>query len=247
VLSVSLLAGNGGNSTEISGGVDTVYREVDSVYMAVIASEVPASTADRLVESARAMLDEQGFEGLTLRAIARRAGVSHGAPLRHFPTLAALLSAVAAQGFRELIAAVDAQTATLDPDVTALARLAAAGRGYVSFAIGSPGVFTVMFRPERLDVTDPTFAAAGIDSFQQLQDIVAEAQREGFRPDVDVTRLASVMWTTMHGLADLWIRGGGLPGADATFGLDDFIALSQAIMLGSHLERSNSENGRTKP
>ena len=55
------------------------------------------------------MLDEQGLDGLTLRAIARRAGVSHGAPLRHFPTLAALLSAVAAQGFRELIAAVDAQ------------------------------------------------------------------------------------------------------------------------------------------
>ena len=59
-----------------------------------------------------------------------------------------------------------------------------------------------------------------------------EAQREGFHPDVDVSRLASVMWTTMHGLADLWIRGGGLPGADATFGLDEFIALSQSIALG---------------
>ena len=48
----------------------------------------PPTTADLLVASARAMLDEQGLEGLTLRAIARRAGVSHGAPLRHFPTLA---------------------------------------------------------------------------------------------------------------------------------------------------------------
>ena len=105
------------------------------------------------------MLDEQGLDGLTLRAIARRAGVSHGAPLRHFPTLAALLSAVAAQGFRELIAAVDAQLAALDDGATALDRLAAAGRGYVHFAVGSPGVFTVMFRPERLDTTDPAFAA----------------------------------------------------------------------------------------
>ena len=243
----SLPVGNGGNSTELAEGIDTVSRAVDSVYMAVAPLEASASTADRLVESARAMLDEQGLEGLTLRAIARRAGVSHGAPLRHFPTLAALLSAVAAQGFRELIAAVDAQTTALDEDATALDRLSASGRGYVSFAISSPGVFTVMFRPERLDVTDPTFAAAGIDSFQQLQDIVAGAQREGFHAEVDVTRLASVMWTTMHGLADLWIRGGGLPGADATFGLDDFISLSQSIVLGTHLQASNPQNGRTTP
>lgn len=189
------------------------------------------STAVVLVDSARAMLDEQGLEGLTLRAIARRAGVSHGAPLRHFPTLAALLSAVAAQGFRELIAAVDEQIGALDGRATALDRLAAAGRGYVFFAVGAPGVFTVMFRPERLDTSDATFAAAGSDSFHQLESIVGVAQREGFHPEVEVTRLASVVWTTMHGLADLWIRGGGLPGADATFGLEDFIALSQSIVI----------------
>jgi AcrR family transcriptional regulator len=191
------------------------------------------TTATRLVDAARAMLDEQGLEGLTLRAIARRAGVSHGAPLRHFPTLVSLLAAVAAQGFRELIVAVDAQIDALDGDASALDRLAAGGRGYVTFAIGSPGVFTVMFRPERVDVTDPDFVDASLTSFLQLQDIVEAAQREGFHPDVDVTRLASVMWTTMHGLADLWVRGGGLPGADTTFGLDDFIALSQSIVLGA--------------
>ncbi|MGZ4803233.1 MAG: TetR/AcrR family transcriptional regulator [Acidimicrobiia bacterium] len=204
-----------------------------------------APTARRLVDSARSMLDEQGLDGLTLRAIARRAGVSHGAPLRHFPTLGALLAAVAAQGFRELIAAVDVQLAALAPDATALDRLAASGRGYVMFAIGSPGVFTVMFRPERLDVTDPAFAAAGTDSFQQLEDIVADAQREGFHPDVDVTRLASVMWANVHGLADLWIRGGGLPGADATFGLDEFVALSQSMVLDSVAEPGTEQ--RRKP
>jgi AcrR family transcriptional regulator len=201
-------------------------------------------TAARLVDSARAMLDEQGLEGLTLRAIARRAGVSHGAPLRHFPTLAALLSAVAAQGFRELIAAVDAQLDQLDASATAFDRMAASGRGYVTFAIGSPGVFTVMFRPERLDVSDPAFAAAAFDSFQQLQDIVAEAQAEGFHPEVDVTRLASVMWTTIHGLADLWIRGGGLPGADESFGLDEFITLSQSVTLGREIEHENTKHRR---
>ena len=130
------------------------------------------------------------------------------------------------------------------PPVVAL-RLAAAGRGYVEFAIANPGVFTVMFRPERLDVSDPAFGAVAYESFQQLQDIVGEAQREGFHPDVDVTRLASVMWTTVHGLADLWIRGGGLPGADETFGLDDFIALSQSMVLAIFPETAGTDNERT--
>ncbi len=196
------------------------------------ATGTASPTAARLRGSARAMLDEQGLDGLTLRAIARRAGVSHGAPLRHFPSLASLLAAVAAEGFEDLIAAVDRQTAALPEDAPAIERLAAAGRGYVSFAIANPGVFTVMFRPERVDGTDPAYVAASLASFGQLAGIVADAQREGFCPDVDVTRLASVLWTTMHGLADLWVRGGGLPGADASFGLDEFIALSQSIVLG---------------
>ena len=74
---------------------------------------MPAATAtvptrDRLVDTARAYLDQEGVDGIGLREIARRAGVSHGAPLRHFPTLGALLAAVAADGFRDLYASVDA-------------------------------------------------------------------------------------------------------------------------------------------
>jgi AcrR family transcriptional regulator len=193
-------------------------------------------TADRLVASARAMLDERGVEGLTLRAIARRAGVSHGAPLRHFPTLAALLSAVGAQGFRDLIAAVDAHLAALAHGATALERLSAAGRAYVHFAIANPGVFTVMFSPDRIDPADPVYTAAAADSFQQLQDVVEAAQREGFHPEVDPTRLASVMWTSIHGLADLWVRAKGLPGCDDSFGLEEFVALSHVILLGLQAE-----------
>jgi AcrR family transcriptional regulator len=84
------------------------------------------------------MLDEQGLDGLTLRAIARRAGVSHGAPLRHFPSLASLLAAVAAEGFEELIAAVDRETGALAEDAPALTRLAAAGRSRSRTRVSSP-------------------------------------------------------------------------------------------------------------
>src|SRR3954470_22879091 len=113
------------------------------------------STAERLVASARGMVDETGVEGLTLRAIARRAGVSHGAPLRHFPSLSALLAAVGAQGFRDLITAVDAHLAPLPAAAPSIERLSAAGRAYVHFAIANPGVFTVMFSPDRIEPTDP--------------------------------------------------------------------------------------------
>ncbi|MGH9235058.1 MAG: TetR/AcrR family transcriptional regulator, partial [Acidimicrobiales bacterium] len=65
------------------------------------------SPRERLLQAARDVVAAEGLEGLTLRAIARRAGVSHGAPLRHFPSLASLLSAVAAEGFARLVTTID--------------------------------------------------------------------------------------------------------------------------------------------
>src|SRR5690606_15390057 len=65
-----------------------------------------SGTRERLLQAARDVVARDGLEGLTLRAIARHAGVSHGAPLRHFPSLAALLAAVAADGFVRLVASI---------------------------------------------------------------------------------------------------------------------------------------------
>ena len=77
-------------------------------------------TREHLIATARRLLDADGLEPLTLREIARRGGLSHGAPLRHFPSLATLLAAVAAQGFRELFASVEAAVAALPRRATAL-------------------------------------------------------------------------------------------------------------------------------
>src|SRR6478672_7670037 len=108
------------------------------------AAVTPIPTRDRLVETARAYLDQEGVDGIGLREIARRAGVSHGAPLRHFPTLGALLAAVAAEGFRDLYTSVDgAVRSAASPDP--LVRLKAAAHGYVDFARTNPGVFALIF------------------------------------------------------------------------------------------------------
>ncbi len=165
------------------------------------------STRDRLVDTARAYLDAEGVDGIGLREIARRAGVSHGAPLRHFPTLGALLAAVAAEGFRDLHASVDAAVRARAADDDALGRLRAAAHGYVDFARANPGVFSLMFRSDLCDVADPDYATAGGVAFGQLVALVADAQARGLRPDVPPAELAGVVWATVHGLASLHLHG----------------------------------------
>ena len=173
--------------------------EVDTVHMA------GATSRDRLVDTARAHLDEHGLEGLTLREIARQAGVSHGAPLRHFPSLAALCSAVATEAFRELYeqAAAAMDGAGDDPRD----RLCASGQSYVRFAVGHPGAYNLMFRPDRCDPTDADLQAAGQAAFAQLLFAVAEAQAAGWRPEVHTADLAAIVWSTVHGVAGLTILG----------------------------------------
>jgi AcrR family transcriptional regulator len=195
-------------------------------------SPVSAATSarERLLQAARDVLADDGLEGLTLRAIARRAGVSHGAPLRHFPSLAALLSAVAADGFARLVARTDDHLAAADRaartdgvPLRATDRVAVAGRAYLDFAHADPGVFSVTFRPERVDVSDPDYQAQGYRSFQQLVGLVEAAQAEGWRPDEPADALAAVLWSHVHGLAVLSLHGslGGVAGADMVGRLHD--------------------------
>jgi AcrR family transcriptional regulator len=195
---------------------------------------------DRLLQAARDVLADEGLEGLTLRAIARRAGVSHGAPLRHFPTLASLLAALATRGFDQLVDTIErdltaAEKDALDagaPPPGARRRLGVAGRAYLRFALADPGVFSVTFRPERVDVTDPDYQAAGFRSFQQLVDLVERAQADGWQPGVPARDLAAVLWANVHGLATLALHG-GLGAVAGPEPLERLGALSSVLVLGN--------------
>ena len=196
------------------------------------------STRDRLLASAREVIAADGLEGLTLRAIARHAGVSHGAPLRHFPSLGALVAALAAERFARLIAvidealaAADAIAADLGTTVTARQRVAVAGRAYVHVALSDPGVYAVMFRQERIDITWPDYLTQGFAAFGQLVDLVAAAQEEGWRTAEASTDLAGVVWATVHGLADLALHGSlaATVGPDAA---DRLPSLATTLALG---------------
>lgn len=137
-------------------------------------------TRDRLIACARDLLAADGVEAVTVRRIARAAGVSHGAPLRHFPNRTALLSAVAATGFAELSNRLQA----LEPGEPR-ARLAAACESYVDFARGAPALFELMFRPG--------MAPLGAVVFTQFRCLVTAL------PAADV--VATSLWASLRGLA----------------------------------------------
>src|SRR6476646_12233511 len=202
---------------------------------------VTPSTRDRLVDTARAYLDAEGIDGIGLREIARRAGVSHGAPLRHFPTLGALLAAVAADGFRDLYASVDGAVRGVDGG--ALDRLRAAAHGYVDFARTNPGVFALMFRADLCDVGDADYLTTGGIAFGQLVGLVADAQAAGLRPDAPASELAGVVWATVHGLASLHLHG-ALEPTTGQPDLDVLVDLATSLLIPNPLHDESTPTER---
>ncbi len=164
-------------------------------------------TADRLIEAAETLLAESGLEGLSLREVARRAGVTHGAPMRHFPSFAALLAEVASRGFKSLDAAVAKAAASIAPGAAPTARVAASARAYVDCAIERPALFALMFRPELVDATHGTFLRDSHGAFEQLVHVVRGAQDGGWHTARDTRQLAGSLWASIHGLASLWSHG----------------------------------------
>lgn len=184
---------------------------------------------ERLVRVTLAMLAEQGLGELSLRRIARRAGVSHGAPARHFRSLADLLAEVASRGFALLSGALRDCDARLPAETTPRRRLAAAARAYVDCAVANPALFALMFRPESLDLENASFARESQAAFEALLERVRSAQQAGWHAQLDTRRLAGSMWAAVHGLATLWAQGayqGPVPGAS----LDDALATTLTLV-----------------
>jgi AcrR family transcriptional regulator len=186
---------------------------------------------ERLVQVTLELLAERGLEDLSLRRIARRAGVSHGAPARHFRSHAELLAEVAARGFALLSEALRKCDAQLPGDASPRRQLAAAARAYLDCALANPALFALMFRPESLDVTNPAYVRESRDAFEALLVRVGSAQQAGWQAQLDTRRLAGSMWASVHGLATLWAQGayqGPIPGVS----LDDALTTTLELVAG---------------
>src|SRR4051794_37694324 len=127
----------------------------------------------RLVEVGVELLRSEGLPALTLREIARRAGVSHGAPRRHFPTHLALLSAIARVGFADLTEQVTASLAEC-PDRPRV-QLAMLARRYVEFGGGNRDMFELMFRHDLLESNHLRLREVSLPLFELLMDLVSRA------------------------------------------------------------------------
>lgn len=151
----------------------------------------------RLVDVGVELVAREGAQALTLREIARRAGVSHGAPRRYFPTHLELLSAIARRGFAEL-----AGRATAALDATAAgprAQLTALGEVYLTFALGNRGMYELMFRHDLLQSGHLGLRNTSLPLFAVLVELVGRV-----RPDADTHAVAGALWANLHGIAQLW-------------------------------------------
>jgi AcrR family transcriptional regulator len=158
-----------------------------------------------LVATALALVEEQDVSVLTLREVARRAGVTHSAPYHHFPTKDALLAALAEEGFRALYTEQLQAVAKLGSDP--VARLTALGIAYVRFAASHPGHFRVMYRSNLAGWADyPNVLEAAQLSFVLLTSTADETIRAGGLDD-DLKDLTLAAWSVVHGLATLWLDG----------------------------------------
>ncbi|MBV8927127.1 MAG: WHG domain-containing protein [Bradyrhizobium sp.] len=162
---------------------------------------------DALLQAAERVLERDGLAGLTLRAVAREAGVSHAAPTHHFRDLSGLVSELAAIGFRQFNAAMAAAGA---PDAPHPARGMARAKAYVAYAQAHPGMYGLMFRTERLDYSRPSLDEAAEAAFAGLASAVAASRHEQIEQEhLTLEQAAAIAraWSLVHGFTMLMLDG----------------------------------------
>jgi AcrR family transcriptional regulator len=162
---------------------------------------------DALLKAAETVLERDGLQGLTLRAVAREAGVSHAAPAHHFGDLAGLISELAAIGFRNFNAAMAAA-----PPLGAGSLESGKARAwaYVAYAQAHPGMYGLMFRTERLDMTRPALREAANASFAGLAGAIGASRHEQISAAaLTLEQGAAIVraWSLVHGFTMLLLDG----------------------------------------
>ncbi|WP_331766136.1 TetR/AcrR family transcriptional regulator [Embleya sp. NBC_00896] len=179
--------------------------------------ESESSLRERLIDVGVDLVSTEGTASLGLREIARRAGVSHGAPRRYFPTHHALLAAIARRGFADLKGRFEVATgSTTSPR----GRLQALGEAYVGYALEHRGMFELMFRHDLLDSEkyasdQPRLRESTLPLFEFIVGLVALCRTEretahgpGASGDAGSAAVtAAALWSNLHGIAQLWAWG----------------------------------------
>jgi AcrR family transcriptional regulator len=205
-----------------------------------------------LLEEAAEVIRERGVGALSLRDLARRVGVSHGAPARHFPDKGALLTALATDALQRFQAALLGGMA--EAGDSALDRHRAIGMGYVRFAIEHRAYFRLMTSRRDFFEPDAEFDAAYQRLFQTIREATVAAQQEGWATHRDPDELLITAWSVVHGFAMLWVEGsvqdqfGSIdPESTATAVIDIVYGAEEKKEAPGGTSRAGSRNARSRP
>ncbi|MEM7256927.1 MAG: TetR/AcrR family transcriptional regulator [Pseudomonadota bacterium] len=158
-----------------------------------------------LLKAAEQQLRDNGVEKLTLRSVAREAGVSHAAPAHHFGDMQGLLTALAVTGFTRFLKSQQRKQNAAGNDP--VERRVAAGLAYIEFSERNPQLFHLMFSSQQTNKADPALQQASADAFNNLVMLVNAVN--GIEDAQDTTHITDVYatWAMVHGLSSLLSNG----------------------------------------
>jgi len=195
-----------------------------------------------LIAASREIIDEEGIEGFSVRAAARRAGVSQGAPTHHFASVTALLTEVALLAFDELGQFLEAAPHSPDPTED----LHAVARAYVQFAAAHVGLFRLMFREGLTDRSDPRHSSTSLKALRRISYAGAAYYGINLSCQMDSARYPQLIaiWANLHGLAHLAVEGALIYSIDGNEvnSLDHFMSLLPSILHAIWPARSFQES-----
>jgi AcrR family transcriptional regulator len=206
------------------------------------------SLREELIAACVALIEAEGIGAVSLRRVARAAGVSPGAPYHHFADRSALLAAIAVRGY-ELLERRLRRAREEAP--TAARALGALVEAYVGFARDHPAYLHLMLRPElSRPHHHPEAQAAGDAAIQLLTETVRDCQREGTAPPGDPAPLVGMVWALAIGIVTLWLDG-PLEGRCVSLGTTpegltaQIAALLEGMLAGSRTPDTSARSGTT--
>ncbi len=159
-----------------------------------------------LIGATLTLIAEKGINAFTIREIAKRAGVSHAAPYRHFKDKEAILFAVAKEGFDMMVAETKKRSEKFPEDP--LARFQISGLSYIDFAVNYPSHYRVMFNSgENINKFPEELIISSTESFKLLFDTICECQKKNFIKPGNPHEFAMAAWSIVHGYSKLYIDG----------------------------------------
>jgi AcrR family transcriptional regulator len=159
-----------------------------------------------LIEAGVQILSEEGIEGLSLRKVAQRAGVSHNAPYSHFPDKQSLIAAISTEGFKQLYSELDTAISAY-PDAPRQ-QLREGAWAYVQFALSNTDTFKLMFSGVLEKERDyPAFVEISHQTFGRVVDVVRACQETGVLPPEPTDVMAVAVWGMVHGIISLRLEG----------------------------------------